>query len=486
MGVAAQNWWTALFAAVETARLELLLFAAFWFVLAALDELVMDLCWFALLLGGKARSRKLAQATEPVLSGRIALFVPAWREERVIAAMLRYTRAAWPHADLRIYAGCYANDPATLAAIETGGGGDPRVRPVVNETPGPTTKGECLNRIYRAMQQDEAREGRRFRAVLLHDAEDMVHPDALTLIDRALDDADFVQIPVRPEMQDASPWIGSHYADEFTEGHVREMVVRDRLGAGLPAAGVGCAFARHALEQVAERRGQGRGGGPFDPHAMTEDYELGMLIGRKGALPNGPDAMAGKGGTFLRVRAADGSLVATRAYFPARLDAAVRQKARWVHGIAFDGWDQLGWSLRPIELWMRLRDRRGPLVAVVLAAAYVLVALTALLWLAAAMGWYPPARLPVLVYWALIATTLSFAWRALVRMAVVGHEYGWGEGLAAVLRIPVANVIAIMATWRAVRRYTASLRGGPARWDKTEHERHLVDDAIAGRPAQNA
>lgn len=477
MGVAAQEWWVAAFAAVEAARLELLLFAAFWFVIGAIDELVMDLCWCALLLSGKARSRRLAEPTEPVLTGPIALFVPAWREERVIGAMLRYTLAAWPHADLRIYAGCYVNDPATRAAIEAGAGGDPRVRLVVNETPGPTTKGECLNRIYRAMQEDEARAvgagGQRFRAVLLHDAEDMVHPDALTLIDRALDTADFVQIPVRPEMQDASPWIGSHYADEFTEGHAREMVVRDRLGAGLPAAGVGCAFARHALEQVAERRGQGRTGGPFDPHAMTEDYELGMLIGRRGELPGG------KGGKFLRVRAADGSLVATRAYFPGRLDAAVRQKARWVHGIAFDGWDQLGWSLRPVELWMRLRDRRGPLVAVVLAAAYLLVAATALLWLADAMGWYPAGKLPVLVYWVLIVTTLAFAWRALLRMVLVGREYGWGEGLAAMLRIPVANVIAIMATWRAVRRYAATLRGNPARWDKTEHDRHLVEDAVA-------
>lgn len=476
MGVAAQDWWVAGFAAVEAVRLELLLFAAFWFVIGSLDELVMDACWLALLLSGRARSRKLTQRAEPVLSGPIALFVPAWREERVIAAMLRYTRAAWPHADLAIYAGCYVNDPATRAAIEAGSEGDPRVRLVVNETPGPTTKGECLNRLYRAMQEDEG-EVRRFRAVLLHDAEDMVHPDALTLIDRALDTADFVQIPVRPEMQDASPWIGSHYADEFTEGHAREMVVRDRLGAGLPAAGVGCAFARHALEQVAERRGQGVAGGPFDPLAMTEDYELGMLIGRRGELPGG------KGGKFLRVRAADGSLVATRAYFPGRLDAAVRQKARWVHGIAFDGWDQLGWSLRPVELWMRLRDRRGPLVAVVLAAAYLLVAVTALLWLADAMAWYPAGKLPVLVYWVLIATTLAFAWRALVRMLLVGHEYGWGDGLAAMLRIPVANVIAIMATWRAVRRYAATLRGTPARWDKTEHDRHLAEDT-PGVPAQ--
>lgn len=473
MGVAAHAWVLPFFSFLESARLELLLFAGFWFVLGALDEIAVDIAWFRLLLTGRARSTRLDAPTEPVLSGPIALFVPAWREDKVIGAMLRQALTRWPHADLHVYAGCYGNDPATKTAMEAGGAGDPRLSVVVNEVPGPTTKGQCLNRLYRAMQADEDRLGRRYRAVLLHDAEDLVHPDALTLIDRALDEADFVQIPVRPELQVESPWVGNHYADEFTDAHAREMVVRDRLGAGLPAAGVGCAFARDALEMVAQRRGNGRNGDPFDPAAMTEDYELGMLIGRKGNWPGG------KGGRFLRVRAADGSLVATRAYFPARLDAAVRQKSRWVHGIAFDGWDQLGWSARPVELWMRLRDRRGPLAALVMFAAYLLVVLTGVLWLADAMGWYPAGSLPSLVYWALIATTAAFAWRALVRAAVVGHEYGWAEGFASILRIPVGNVIAIIATRRAVFRYAASLLGRPVRWDKTEHDRHVASAVVA-------
>ena len=35
------------------------------------------------------------------------------------------------------------------------------------------------------------------------------------------------------------------------------------------------------------------------------------------------------------------------------------QKARWLHGIAFQGWERLGWWGRPVDLWMELRDRRG-------------------------------------------------------------------------------------------------------------------------------
>ena len=62
-----------------------------------------------------------------------------------------------------------------------------------------------------------------------------------------------------------------------------------------------------------------------------------------------------------------GRSIATRAYFPATLDAAVAQKARWMTGIALAGWDRLGWSGGLAERWMRLRDRQSVLAALVLA-----------------------------------------------------------------------------------------------------------------------
>ena len=70
---------------------------------------------------------------------------------------------------------------------------------------------------------------------------------------------------------------------------------------------------------------------------MTEDYELGLRLGGIGLKT-----------MFVRLPVAPGSraVVASRGHFPASLDAAVRQKARWVGGIAFAGWDRLdsGWS----------------------------------------------------------------------------------------------------------------------------------------------
>jgi adsorption protein B len=297
--------------------------------------------------------------------------------------------------------------------------------------------------------------------VLQHDAEDMVDSAALGLLDAALERADFVQLPVLPDPQAGSRWVGSHYCEEFAEAHAKAMVVRGKLGVALPAAGVGCAFAREMLGTIASEM---HGAGPFSVDSLTEDYELGLKI-----------KAAGGRSWFLRARGEDGRLVATRACFPPTLPQAVRQKARWVHGIALQGWDRLGWSGGVAERWMRLRDRRGPLAAVVLFAAYTLLGLAAMLWLAGLFGLGRPWKPSGALRWVLWANLASFAWRAAMRFAFTAREYGWGEGVRALLRLPHANVIAIMAGRRAIAAYGASLMGASLKWEKTQHLAHPAD-----------
>ncbi len=65
----------------------------------------------------------------------------------------------------------------------------------------------------------------------------------------------------------------------------------------------------------------------------------------------------------------------------------------------------------------------------------------------------------------------------------VGHEYGWPERIRAVLRIPVANVIAIMAGRRAIVSYMRSLAGHPIGWDKTDHDAHPASASLRGAAA---
>ena len=271
-------------------------------------------------------------------------------------------------------------------------------------------------------------------------------------------------MPVRPEPQASSRWIAGHYCDEFAESHGKAMVVRDWLGVGLPAAGVGCAFSRASIEAIAVRRGTAE---PFAAECLTEDYECGLLVGQIGGAAK-----------FVRMRDAQGQLVATREFFPAGLGLSVRQKTRWMHGIAFQGWDRLGWDARPLELWMRLRDRRAPLNAIVLAAAYMLLLISPVLFIAGLFGAYHPRTIDPMLKDLLIANFAGLAWRCLLRAAFTAHEYSLGEGIMSVLRMPLANVIAIMAGRRAMAAYLASLYSGRVKWDHTLHFSHPALAAV--------
>lgn len=440
---------------------ELLLFAGIFFLIGAVDELAVDIAWLWLKLTGRAKTpiveRKSVSGSP--LEGPAAVFVPAWQEEEVIGDTIRHMLAAWPHRDLRIYVGCYRNDPDTVEAAIDGIGTDPRARITLHDRDGPTTKADCLNRIYAALAQDEARHGFRARMVLLHDAEDLVDPAALSLLDQAMDRAEFVQLPVLPLVQRHSRWVSGHYCDEFAEAHGKAMVVRHHLAAGIPAAGVGCAFSRDMLEEMAARFGSPAE--PFSPECLTEDYELGLRV-----------RVLGRRSMFLRARGDDGRLVATRACFPHTLGAAVRQKTRWIYGIAFQGWDRLGWSAQWSELWMRLRDRRGPFSALVLGCGYLLLLVAAILYLAEWTGYPRPWSLTPTLKMLLVINLGFFAWRAVIRAMFTAREYGWIEAFRAVLRIPVANVIAIMAGRRALFAYVRSLAGELPAWDKTRHSAH--------------
>jgi adsorption protein B len=180
------------------------------------------------------------------------------------------------------------------------------------------------------------------------------------------------------------------------------------------------------------------------------------------------------------MRDAQGHLIATREFFPDTLDGAVRQKARWTVGIALAGWDRLGWTGNWQEVWMRLRDRRAALAAIILLAAYAGLMAGSLLILATwATGWPGapwPAPLPALLW----ANSLLLLWRLAVRMVFVAHAYGLAEALRSVPRTIIANIIAMMAARRAVAIYARHLRGARLAWDKTAHRFPVVSP---GNPA---
>lgn len=453
-------------AAVDAIAHEVTLFAAVFMAIGGIDDLLVDLIYITTTLFFSGRGRPVADIAEGARGKRFAIFVPAWDESAVIEPMLRATLARWPGSAYHLYVGTYPNDAATIAAVARVAGEDVRVRLVIGTHPGPTTKADCLNTLWRALLRDEAAAGARVDAIVLHDAEDVVHPAELRVFAAWIATHGAVQLPVVPLVAPGSRLVSGHYLDEFAQAHGATLPVRQRLGAGMPLAGVGCAIRRDLLQRIADRRGA-----PFDAASLTEDYELGLTLRALGAR-------------CAFVRAFDtesGSLVAVRAFFPATLSAAVRQKARWMAGIALAGWDRTGWGRwRDLgDHWMRMRDRRVTLAMPVLALAYCAL----ILWgVSGALHLVAGTAPHGLEGWAMQLLTFNaglLVWRLLMRVLLVGCGHGWREAAWSIPRMLAANAIALLAARRALWIYIGLLRGGPLRWDKTAH--HFPGDALESR-----
>jgi adsorption protein B len=287
----------------------------------------------------------------------------------------------------------------------------------------------------------------------------VVHSEEFGVFNKLIERFDFVQLPVLPLVDPRSRWVGGHYIDEFAEAHGKTIVVREAIGAGIPAAGVGCAFARDIMQRIADLRG----GNPFDHDSLTEDYELGVRVAELGGR-----------GVFVRLRHPGGGLVAVRAHFPATLDEAVRQKSRWIAGIALSGWDRLGWHGGIAESWMRLYDRRALANATVLLAAYAAMVLTLALRLLSYVLSLPGHPITPLMQDCLMVSGVLLCWRMVMRFAFVTQSYGWREGLRAVPRTLVSNIVAMIAARRALSIYLRMRHDGVVRWDKTTHAFPLV------------
>ncbi|MEO5493081.1 MAG: glycosyl transferase family protein [Sphingomonas sp.] len=442
-------------AVVDAIARETVILACIGFLIGGIDDLALDaVYWFVRL----TRRRPDLRVTDLIrrVDGRIAIFVPAWDEATVIGRMLATTLARFGDDDFRIYVGAYPNDRATIDAVAAVAERDARVRLVINLRPGPTTKADCLNRLWEALLREETTEGWSAAAVAFHDAEDVVHRDELRVYRVLLGEYQVVQLPVMPLVDRGSPLVAGHYVDEFAEAHGLRLITRGWLGAPMPLAGVGCAIDRGLLERVAAAGG----GLPFDADSLTEDYELGIRT-----------AILGGRQIFARVRDADGKLVAVAEYFPNTVRDAVRQKARWMIGIALDGWDRLGWGRASDwgDHWMRMRDRRAPLSVFVLFVAYVALlawgASLVLHWLAGNQA--PQPSDPMMLLLTINATML--AWRLVMRAWFTGRAYGGWQAFLSLPRMLVGNFIALMAARKAVSRYVAALRGRRPVWDKTRH-----------------
>jgi adsorption protein B len=441
-------------------------------LLNQIDELAVDLTWLARPLLGSGRPARPLARPAGAPAPRIAVMVPAWRESEVIAAMLERNLGSidYPSDRVEFYCGTYRNDPETQACVARVAGRDPRVHKVVVEHDGPTSKADCLNAVWRGLRAEERRRAIRYDILVMHDAEDVVHPEAFRLYARLLPAYEFVQTPVFSLVRRAGGWVAGTYLDEFAEHHLKELPVRAAIGGLVPSAGVGSAFDRAAFEEVALAGGRD----PFDAESLTEDYEIGLrfrLAGRR--VHFACQATAGDGHPG---RLAPRDWIATREYFPSRFSASVRQRSRWITGIALQSARRIGWRGDAAVRWCLWRDRKSILTNTLLVFAYLLF-LYALGRgaLAAATGtpWSLSSIIPDdgLLAAIVAANTVALAWRGAVKAWFVGRLYGPAQAALSLPRMVVGNVIALAATARALRAWLGHRLGGvPLVWAKTAHE----------------
>ncbi|MFH1463162.1 MAG: glycosyl transferase family protein [Pseudomonadota bacterium] len=445
-----------------------------------LDDLFIDANYYLRGLFGEKEQRIFVEDLRAAPAKRIALMVPAWHEAGVIRQMLESNlqRLDYPLECYDIFVGTYKNDEETQRRVDEVARRVDNVHKVVTPHDGPTCKADCLNWIYQGIQVLEEQRGVRFDILLMHDAEDIIHPLALRLYSYLIPEHDFVQTPVFPLETPWHKFVAATYKDEFTEHHLKDMLVREKLGGLVPSAGVGSAFARDVFEEIALAHEQEA----FNVGSMTEDYEIGLkfrLAGKKVyfACRAVYHYVTVEKGIFRKrqVRMVEDEYIATREYFPDSFKFAVRQRSRWVLGITLQGWEQVGWSGPLPVLYCLWRDRKALLTHFFTIAAY-LVALYCLgrMGLGWALGrpWsieniFPPGSA---LWWLVMLNSVILLWRFAMKMIAVHRIYG---GLHAVLSIPrlfLANIINFMATAKALRQYLHHrITKEPLRWLKTDH-----------------
>jgi len=451
-------------------------------LLNGLDDLFVDANYY--LRGLHRRHARIVSPEELRQSSgkRVAILLPAWHESEVIETMLTHNleRIDYAKESYVIFCGTYKNDPETQACVDRVARTSSSVCKVVVPHDGPTSKADCLNWIYQGILLEEERRGVRFDILAMHDAEDVIHPLMLRLYGLFIPRYDFVQTPVFSLPVAAKSIVAGTYIDEFAEHHLKDMLVRQAIGGLIPSAGVGSAFERGAFEEVARQHGQH----PFNPESLTEDYEIGVkfrLANRKVAFAcrtvlETPDLekAAASGSRPFAGRGRE-EYIATREYFPDTFTASIRQRSRWICGIALQTWRQIGWKGSLPVLYCLWRDRKAVANNTLLSLAYALVLyfvsrslLAGLMSSAWDYGQVVPSR-------SLLALVLELnlwmlVWRAWVKGSLVGRLYGTLHGILSMPRLVVGNAISLAAMTRAIWQYTHHiLTGKPLRWLKTTH-----------------
>jgi bacteriophage N4 adsorption protein B len=447
----------------------LVVLSAALFAFFGIDDLLFDLGYWLYKIHRAIAKRNYKGLTLEQLRGkeqqRIAVYVPCWHEDEIVDKMVELACRSIQYSHYELFIGVYPNDPATVEKAQAAARRFPRVRVVVNEENGPTTKAQNLNQMYAEMVRLEG--GDPYKIVVLHDVEDVIHPDSLLLYNFLIPRRDMVQLPVFPLERDWHQWTAWTYADEFAENHLKDLVIREAFGSFVPCAGVGCAFNRTALESLGTARGE-----LFPTKSLTEDYQVGLRFREHGfSTIMVHQRLAHKDGERYDLTAA--SFVATREFFPDTFKTAVRQKARWITGICFQAWQHTGWTGDLFTRYTLYRDRKAIVanLLVLLGYAALLGSLGLSLWAKFDERVMQPNIGGRWWEWPILNLVFGLTILRLFQKAYfVASIYGPLQGVLALVRIPWGAIINAAATARACWLVAmAAFTGTAIVWNKTTH-----------------
>jgi adsorption protein B len=435
--------------------------AAFLFM-SGIDDVFVDLYyWLHHLLMRKSFNKFRYDSPENIdhfTEKPIAIFIPAWHEYDIIDRMLTNACRTINYKTYDIFVGVYANDPATIMKVEDVSKRFSNVHAVVSNVPGPTTKADNLNKIHEGMLRWENLTGVRYDIIIMHDAEDVIHPMSLKIHNVLIPEYDMVQLPVFPLHTSHANLVHWTYADEFAEYHTKDLFVRQHFSGFVPSAGVGTAFNRWIVEFV----GTSYAKNIFRSKCLTEDYDLALRL----AL--------GKANMLFAYKPF-GINCSTRGYFPHTMKAAIRQKSRWITGICLQSWKTIGWKGDPKFRFVLYRDRKAVLTNAINFFAYVVISYL-MMYEAIRFGFGVYRQLPPIVIrgtmlWDLVVIdSILMLWRIMHRFITVRRVYGLSAATLSIVRLPISNIINFSATGRALFQFfRAAVRKKELRWEKTLH-----------------
>lgn len=456
---------------------------------STIDDLFLDSYYWLFeikrMLRRDASASVDAQALREIDERYLAIMVPAWKEYDVIAKMIDNTLATMEYERYIIFAGTYQNDAETTAEVERMVRRHPgRVVRAAVLNDGPTCKADCLNWIIAAIRRYETSHHIRFAGVIMHDCEDVIHPIELKYFNYAIADNDLVQLPVLSLPRKWNEFVAGTYMDDFSETHQKDIPSRQLLTGIVPGAGVASCYSRRAIEAASVERD----GKPFNTTTLTEDYDFSFRLrelGMKETFARFPiaDVMREQARKHLERVATARNLLATREYFPSTLRTAYRQRARWILGISFQGWQQLGWKGSWRDRYMFFRDRKGMVTSIVSIVAYVVLINYLSVAGLRATGIAPPGvsgegLVSGLLAPLLMINSVMLVLRLSERFYFVAKLNGALQGALSLPRLFVNNLINFLAVCRAWRIFIHHLITGEAiAWDKTSHT-YLSNDQL--------